>query len=235
MNRNTNEKDKKLKNSFKGKNERLYFDIGANIGMWSLKNIKNKNCKKTIAVEPSMIAYKTLVENCKGKAIKCLNYAVSNENKKEIKFYECESEKYNQLSTLNKDWLCSKKSRFYGTEYIEKTCDTIKLDQLIEVYGIPDLIKIDVEGLEDLVISSLTKKIKTLCFEWVEEFPLVTENSINHLVKIGFTKFYTTKKNEPHRFSPKEKEYTEDLEFIKTTIKKIKEECGRTSGMIWAK
>ena len=49
MNRNTNEKDKKLKNSFKGKNERLYFDIGANIGMWSLKNIKNNDLKKNHA------------------------------------------------------------------------------------------------------------------------------------------------------------------------------------------
>ena len=210
----------------------LYFDIGASVGQWSLLNIQKSI--KIIAVEPSPVIYKTLVENCKDKNIKCLNYAVSNEYKKEVKFYECKNKKHSQLSTLNKDWLCSEKSRFYGTEYTEKTCSTIKLDQIISIYGIPDLIKIDVEGSEDLVISSLTQKVKKLCFEWVEEFPLVTENSINQLIKLGFTKFYINKKTQSHVFSPKEEEY-ENLKITKHTLKEIKEKFGIASGMIWAK
>ena len=208
----------------------LYFDIGANIGEWSLKNIKI--CKKIIALEPSITNYKILSENCKNKNITCLNYAVSNENKKEVDFYEQDC-----LSTINKNWLCSKESRFYGTEYTKTTCETIRLDKLLKQYGIPDLIKIDVEGAEDLVISSLTQKVKTVCFEWAREFPLVTKNSINHLIKIGFTKFYVHPNGKPS-FVPKEEEYTKDLKIIEYKLtKEENKNWGKDWpwGMVWAK
>ena len=184
----------------------LYFDIGANVGLWSLKNIEK--CKKIIAVEPSKNTFEELVKNCIEKNITCLNYAVSNQNKKEVDFYEKDC-----LSTINKNWLCSEKSRSYGAKYTKTTCETIRLDRLVKQYGIPDLIKIDVEGAEDLVISSLAKKVKTLCFEWVREFPLITKNSVNHLMKIGFTKFYV-EFGSKFTYVPKEEEYTEDLRII---------------------
>ena len=201
----------------------LYFDIGANVGLWSLKNIEK--CKKIIAVEPSKNTFEELVKNCIEKNITCLNYAVSNQNKKEVDFYEKDC-----LSTINKNWLCSEKSRFYGAKYTKTTCETIRLDRLVKQYGIPDLIKIDVEGAEDLVISSLTKKVKTLCFEWVREFPLVTKNSVNHLMKIGFTKFYVHPNGKPS-FVPKEEEYTEDLKIIEYMLTK---EENNNWGMVWA-
>jgi FkbM family methyltransferase len=211
----------------------LYFDIGANVGKWCAKNYKR--CEKIIAVEPSIANYKILSKNCHSKNIICLNYAVSNTDKKEIDFYEngC-------ISTINKNWLCSKKSRFYGREYVKTTCQTIKLDKLIKQYGIPDLIKIDVEGAEDLAISSLSQKVKTLCFEWAQEFYSVTINSINHLMKIGFTKFYV-QSNGKFSFVPKEEEYTEDLNIIKeklTTNERNINHLGEIKqpwGMIWAK
>jgi FkbM family methyltransferase len=46
---------------------------------------------------------------------------------------------------------------------------TITLDTMINRWGIPDLIKIDVEGYEKTVLSGLSKKAKTICFEWHEE------------------------------------------------------------------
>ena len=205
----------------------LYFDIGANVGLWSLKNIEK--CKKIIAVEPSKNTFEELVKNCIEKNITCLNYAVTNEKKEEIDFYEC-NKVMAQASTINKNWVFSKESRWYGLEHIKTTCKTISLDKLIEQYGIPDLITIDVEGAEDLVISSLAKKVKTLCFEWVREFPLITKNSVNHLMKIGFTKFYV-EFGSKFTYVPKEEEYTEDLKIIEYMLTK---EENNNWGMVWA-
>ena len=163
-----------------------------------------------------------------------MNYAVSNKNQKGIDFYE-----HGSLSTINKNWLCSENSRFYGRKYIKTTCETIRLDKLIKQYGIPDLIKIDVEGAENLVISSLTQKVKTLCFEWAREFPLITKHSINHLIKIGFTKFYVHL-NGNLSFVPKEEEYTEDLRIIEEKLNtneptvNLKGMIIPAWGMVWA-
>lgn len=121
-------------------------------------------------------------------------------------------------------------SRFYGKEYTKTTCKTISLDKLVEQYGIPDLIKIDVEGAEDLVISSLTQKVKVLCFEWALEFHSVTRNSIDHLIKIGFTKFHV-QFYDNYVYVPKEEDYTEDLNIIEY---KIAKEKNKDWGMVWA-
>ena len=191
-------------NSDENKKNSLYFDVGANIGMWSLENIKI--CEKIIALEPSRNTFEVLVENCREKKIICLNYAVSNENKEEIDFYESKNVK--QLSTINKNWLCSKESRFYGTEHIKTSCKTISLDRLIEQYGMPDLIKIDVEGAEDLVISSLTQKVKNLCFEWAREF---------HFVKMILQKSLS----QAHQFSHEDLLRMEDLNSLKPRHRQI--------------
>ena len=39
----------------------MFFDIGANIGKWSLSNVNN--CEKIIAIEASPYTFKRLVDN----------------------------------------------------------------------------------------------------------------------------------------------------------------------------
>jgi len=63
------------------------------------------------------------------------------------------------------------------------------LDHLISEYGIPDYIKIDVEGGEFEVLKGLTEKTPEVFFEWHEEIPDVIYNSVEHLRKLGYTKF----------------------------------------------
>jgi FkbM family methyltransferase len=50
----------------------MYFDIGSNIGSWSLANIKS--CDKIISVEASPITFTRLVNNCKNDKIILLNF-----------------------------------------------------------------------------------------------------------------------------------------------------------------
>lgn len=204
----------------------LCFDIGAHIGKWSLQNIHNFN--KIIALEPSTKTFEILVKNCAEQNIICLNYAVSNDIREQIDFYEASN--VSTISSINKDWLCSKESRFFGHKHSLTTCNSISLDRLVELYGTPDLIKIDVEGAEDLVVLSLSKKVKTLCFEWAREFNYVTTHCIDHLLRIGFKKFYVQFEDK-YSYVPKEEEYTDDLKIIEYALTK---ELKCDWGMVWA-
>lgn len=164
----------------------MYFDIGANIGKWSLANLDD-NVTKIIAVEASPLTFKKLKNNTeKYSKILCLNYAVCNSDEEFIDFYNC---RVDTISTLNKDWLSSDKSRFNNYNYTTIKCKTITLDKLVETYGIPDLIKIDVEGGEFNCISSLTKKVNILCFEWASELNEITLKCLEHLNNLGYNKF----------------------------------------------
>ena len=129
----------------------MFFDIGANIGSWSLMNINS--CDKIISVEASPITFNKLKHNCKNDKIILLNYAVCNNNCNDITFYHANLD---TVSTINKNWLTNDTSRFYNYPYTEITCKTTTIDKLIEQYGLPDLIKIDVEGGEYECIASLT-------------------------------------------------------------------------------
>jgi hypothetical protein len=60
---------------------------------------------------------------------------------------------------------------------------------MIERYGMPDLIKIDVEGYEYNVLSGLTQKANDICFEWHEEERNSLYKILEHLQSIGYTQF----------------------------------------------
>lgn len=206
----------------------MIFDIGANIGLWSLNNINTS--EKIIAVEASPITFTELVNNVsKYDKIIPVNFAVCNKNDyDDIKFYHANC---HVVSTINKDWLTSENSRFHNFPYREIYCKTIKLDTLIQKYGVPDLIKIDVEGGEYECISSLTKKVNTLCFEWATEVNDTTFKCLDHLQNLGFTKYYIQNADN-YTFRPQEEQYYDITEvknlLLKTTLKV-------DWGMIWCK
>ena len=68
----------------------LIFDIGANIGNYSLKKLRSNKNVNIIAVEPFPESFNKLKLNLNHykNRITLYNYAVSNE-KNDINFYEC--------------------------------------------------------------------------------------------------------------------------------------------------
>ena len=204
----------------------MFFDIGANVGAWSLANINN--CDKIIAVEASPTTYNVLVNKIGANTkVICLNYAVCNSDKEYVDFYNCST---HTLSTINKDWLDSETSRFYNQyKYDVIKCKTITIDKLIEQYGIPELIKIDVEGGEFECVSSLTQKVKNLCFEWASETNNITFKCLDFLESLGYTEFSIQFQDH----------YTSRPQLYKN-INIVKEDLSKTTpkkewGMIWAK
>lgn len=204
----------------------MYFDIGSNIGNWSLANINY--CDKIISIEASPITFNKLVNHCKHDKIVLLNYAVCNNNGNDITFYQAECD---LVSTMNKDWLTGNTSRFYNHPYTEITCKTITIDKLIQQYGLQDLIKIDVEGGEYECISSLTQKVNLLCFEWASETNILTFNCIDYLFNLGYTKFYIQNMDD-YTFRPGDNDFY-DISTIKTKL--INTIPKYDWGMIWCK
>jgi FkbM family methyltransferase len=204
----------------------MFFDIGSNIGKWALANVSESD--KIIAVEASPITFTRLVDNCKNDKIILLNYAVCNNNGNDITFFHADCD---CLSTINKEWLTSNTSRFYNQSYREITCKTISIDKLISIYGFPDLIKIDVEGGEYECITSLTQKVKLLCFEWASETNDITLKCIGYLFSLGYSQYYI-QNGDDYLFRPCNSDYYD--------ISLIKEKLANTTpkidwGMIWCK
>ena len=202
----------------------MYFDIGSNIGKWTISNIDK--CDKIIAIEASPKTFNKLNKNCKNNnKIITLNYAVSIQEN-EVSFYEAQS---HELSTTNIEWLTNPSSRFYNTRYEEIKCKTITIDELIKIYGIPELIKIDVEGGEYECIKSLTKKVNMICFEWASETNNISFQCLDYLYELGFRNFYIQFQDE-YTFRPNEESYYDiTLAKIKLSNTNLKQDWG----MIW--
>ena len=65
---------------------------------------------------------------------------------------------------------------------------TVTLDCLIKVFGIPQLVKIDVEGVEGTVIQGLSQKVNFLMFEFNRAFPSEALACLHTLADMGYTK-----------------------------------------------
>lgn len=203
------------------------FDIGANVGAWSNAN---QPCK-IIAVEASPYTFTRLQANMAGSTtITPLHYAVSDSTTTEVDFYHCKGA--DVLSTMDVRWLTAEESRFghYRNNVEKLSVRTISLDKLIQLYGVPDLIKIDVEGAEHQVLASLSQKVPYLCFEWAAEWEVETKLAVDRLVTLGFTAFHI-QNLDCYTYRPPTFELTSDE--VKQTIGQKQKRVDW--GMIWAK
>jgi FkbM family methyltransferase len=181
----------------------LLFDIGANIGKWALANQAGNTI---VCVEACRSTFNNLVSStAKYPNIKCLHYAVS-PSIGSVEFFESD---LHTLNTLDRTWLSSVTSRFYDPSRAiwSSRVDTISIDTLIKQYGVPDVLKIDVEGAENIVLRSLTQKAGTLCFEWASEWRTQTRECIRYAESLGYTRFYL-QFGDAYTFRPSEFNHT---------------------------
>lgn len=161
----------------------MLFDIGANRGDVVFAGTK-KGFNKIIALEPAPRIYKELVSNfLYDPRVIPLKLAVSDSIDQTIEFYEADED---GLSTINKDWLTSETMPYNGKPYRTIRANTITIDKLVEIYGEPDLIKIDVEGAEWSVFKGMTKYHGMLSFEWTNETIKEHQDQLDYLKNIGY-------------------------------------------------
>jgi FkbM family methyltransferase len=143
----------------------LCFDIGANRGDFTLAALGKGY--QVIALEPAPRVFAQLVKNfIYNPNVTPIRYAVSESDYARIEFYEAQED---GLSTLNKDWLTDKSMPYAGKPFRTIAATTITLDTLALKFGVPDLIKIDVEGAEWSVFKGLSTKMGMITFEWTYE------------------------------------------------------------------
>lgn len=184
--------------------EKILFDIGANRGDATLAGLK-KGFDKIIALEPAPKTFYQLVNNfVYNPRVVPLKFAVSDTNNELIEFYECVED---GLSTIERGWLTTPGLPYNGKAYRTVKSVTCTIDWLVEKYGLPDLVKIDVEGAETQVFAGMTCKPKQLCFEWSQETLDQHVEQLHRLRDVnGYTEFalqyITHHLDEPTEYRP---------------------------------
>jgi FkbM family methyltransferase len=89
----------------------------------------------------------------------------------------------NVISTLSREWQAATQAsgrfgdaRYNGTQMVEMTT----LDNMIEKFGCPRFIKIDVEGYEYEVLSGLSRPVQYISVEFTPEFKESANASVRY-------------------------------------------------------
>lgn len=192
-------------NSFKNSKATIFWDIGANIGLFSIYNsLKNKkSC--TISFEPSTSNLKVLSRNISINNLKNINIFPIALSDKKNGFFMMNENKFVDGGALNtfserynfegKTFKPEMNYNFYGTN-IEKLIN----DKFLEI---PSYIKIDVDGIEHLILKGMgkylkNKKIKSILVEIYENFQFQFRTIISLMLKNNFILLH--KKNNENFF-----------------------------------
>jgi FkbM family methyltransferase len=169
--------------------KKIAFDIGANRGNMTDHFLSKGN--KVICFEPNP----DLVNWLRSKYKNNQNVIIEDiglSDKIETKIFNLSNA--DTISTFSNDWINN--SRFTGQYAWNRQIEvkTTTLDQIIDQYGQPEFIKIDVEGYELNVIKGLTKLLEntTFSFEWAEEQYDSMKQIYEYLISLGYEKYAFT-------------------------------------------
>lgn len=159
--------------------QKLAFDIGCNVGKYSTC-LLNEGYSKVVAVDPNPHLF--IIKDNRVTRV----FAACSDKNSNIPFYFSNAD---TISTASINWVTN--SRFSGQYIWEKyEVPSLTIDELVSQFGIPDHIKIDVEGYEEIVLNGMTKKYASdLCFEWAEEEGDSAIRCVDYLYSLGYTKF----------------------------------------------
>lgn len=179
--------------SFDKKKKIIFWDIGANIGLYSIYNsLKNKN-SKTISFEPSTSNLRVLSRNISINDFKNINIMPIALTNKQNKFLIMKESQFTYGGSLNsygekynfegKNFLSNMNYSLFGT-----SVNYLLKEKMLEV---PDYIKIDVDGIEHLILEGANKylknkKIKSILVEINENFNKQFKKIIKIMKKNNF-------------------------------------------------
>ena len=200
--------------NFDKNKEIIFWDIGANIGLFSIYSAqKHKGKIKVIDFEPSSSNLRVLTRNISMNNFsnKIFVNQIALTNKKNV-FLDMNEPDFIEGSSLNtfgekfnfegENFLAKQKYKIFGT-----TIDTMIDESYLDI---PDYIKIDVDGLEHLILEGgdkvfKNKKIKSVLIEVNENFKTQKDTVLKFMLDHNFK--FITKENTPKNLSDK---------FIKT-------------------
>jgi FkbM family methyltransferase len=205
------------------------FDIGTNRGDFTDEYLTQYPEAKVVCIEANPDLCQQLAQKySQNKNIQVYHYLLSNEAYKDIDFFI--DHRCDVVSTASTDWVNN--SRFSANTWDKPIkVESITLDELINTTFTPDIIKVDVEGYENIAIKGLTKKVGMIQFEWAEEELESTKDTCNYLKNIGYTEFAYKFEDRPYSYTPDVFTSLENLHLFEQLIPSRKDKWG----MIYAK
>jgi len=197
-------------NKFSNKKKIIFWDIGSNIGLYSIyAAVIHKNIE-VISFEPSITNLRTLGLNISRnkltKKIKIITNPLSDKTNCLSTMKETSSEEGSALNTFRENFDFQGKSFKSKLEY---QLLGLSIDYLIKrkILEVPDYIKIDIDGLEHLVLRGAktilsSNKIKKISIELNENFQSQYTEVLKVMKKNNFELQYNSKLNPI--FFPKE-------------------------------
>jgi FkbM family methyltransferase len=189
--------------NFNDLDELIFWDIGANIGLYSIYNsLKNPN-SKTISFEPSTSNLRVLSRNISinnlEKNILIVPIPLTNKENEFLMMKEGQFIEGGALNSFGEEWNFEGKKFASSMNYqlIGTTINFLLDNNILEI---PDYIKIDVDGIEHLILEGANKylsnkKIKSISIEINENFTEQYEKVLNVMKKNDFI-FLHKKHNE---------------------------------------
>jgi len=168
----------------------IFWDIGANIGLYSCYAAKLKNCK-VYAFEPSIFNLEILTKNVflnqLSNNITIVPLPLTNKLK-ETEFKMTSIEWGGSLSTFGENYMHdgSKLKKEFNYKMLG-----LSMNDCVNVLRIkqPDYIKMDVDGIEHLILEGgdqILKKAKSILVEIDDSFVLQVEKTKKYLIQGGF-------------------------------------------------
>ncbi|MBF0142977.1 MAG: FkbM family methyltransferase [Magnetococcales bacterium] len=161
----------------------LCFDIGANIG--NRTKVFARLGAVVVAVEPQdfcVMILRKMFRNSPGVTI-LRNVLGATPGEAEIQICDL-----HMLSSMSREWIktVEKTGRFDGWRWdrVEKV-EMLTLDGMIARFGVPQLVKIDVEGYEEEVLKGLSRPLRFLSLEFTPEFLEASRRSLARLAALG--------------------------------------------------
>ncbi len=192
-----------IKNFKEEDNKIIFWDIGANIGLYSIYAAKTHENIEVISFEPSTNNLRILTRNIfinkLNKKIKIFQLPLGNDSNKFANFSESifiEGASHNSFNyNLNfegKSFLANNEYQIFGTS----------IASILEqgILNLPDYIKIDVDGIEHLILTGAgkylkEKKIKSIQIEVNENYKQQFNSIIDFMKENKFSLNYK-KRNE---------------------------------------
>ena len=209
----------------------LIFDIGANLGVYTQELLNKYSDATVILIEANPKLVPALIQKfISNPNVKIYHHVVSEKSGETIDFYL--NNAVHTVSTASQNWI--KNSRFSDMKWDEVIkVDSITVDEMVDAFGIPDIIKIDVEGYELSVIKGITKKYKLIQFEYAEEELDGIRESLKWLISLGYDQISFKETDNNHSVIP-EIFYTED-EFEHVLLSTLDSNRKERWGMIYVK
>jgi FkbM family methyltransferase len=167
----------------------LVFDIGANMG--TMTGVFTSRGAKVVAVDANEDCVRHIALTTSRAEVQPVHSAIGATNG-EARLKVCDRK--DKMSSLSDEWreaVSTANQNYAGMWNREATVPMLTMDALVERFGLPFYIKIDVEGYEDQVIAGLTECPQLLSFEFNTVFLEPAKSALHSSVFNGARFNYT--------------------------------------------